>query len=622
MLTQQTLRRLAPTKVFDRGQELYAAGAVQKLTRPAPTRFSARVKGTYRYNVQLWLASGAAEFSCDCAYEWEGICKHSVALGLAVLAAYANSLGQLLPEAAGAITPAALTAATAPTAGLPAQVAQAWAARPEAERLRFLELALAKNDDLARQFLAFGAPAPTPKSKPADPTRHLAERLRETLGGLEFGDEFFESRPEYGYDEGDALCEGALEIVREELQPFVAELLALARGGQLKQALRYWATACGAIFQVEEPACDDYGAFGDYGQEALEQWLALLATEGWPLLLTTAVLPAREVKSALTWLTSHLADPPARWPDYDATWQTVLEALAADPGAAPHFPALLAAARLPPASLARLRLYLARAMADDAAWLTTAEPLLTTDSQVAQQLLSYYANQNDLPARRRTATAAFATWPERFADYVVSHFTPAQAPDLTRAARRYRALANHSLEDFEALRPLLTAEELAAFLHEAVTAAEARRGSVAFAAELLARTEDAAGLRTFVLGLEWLHVSPPYHAELALMRLAALDPLPLMLELETRLPAYLHGRAQAKRGTFLYERIGRWLVSVRGTAPRLTEPVLRLAQELRAQFPTLHGLREVLRREGLLVAPEQPEIAVNKPKSVRKPKQL
>ncbi|WP_204376084.1 hypothetical protein, partial [Hymenobacter coccineus] len=156
-------------------------------------------------------------------------------------------------------------------------------------------------------------------------------------------------------------------------------------------------------------------------------------------------------------------------------------------------------------------------------------------------------------------------------------------------------------------------------LQATVAAVQARRGSVAFAAELLAQAGDVAALRAFVLGLEWLAVSPPYHSEIALMALAAADPLPLMLELETRLPAYLHGRAGAKRGAFLYERIGRWLVSLRGTAPRLAEPILRLAQELREEFPTLHGLRDVLRREGFLVAPEP--VAEVKKKSGRKPKQ-
>ena len=97
-----------------------------------------------------------------------------------------------------------------------------------------------------------------------------------------------------------------------------------------------------------------------------------------------------------------------------------------------------------------------------------------------------------------------------------------------------------------------------------------------------------------------------------MLRLAETDPTSLMLELETRTRAYLYGRANAKRGAFLYDRIGRWLVSVRGAAPRLTEPMLRLALELRQEFPTLHGLRDMLRREGLLPT-EADGKAVGKP---------
>ena len=165
------------------------------------------------------------------------------------------------------------------------------------------------------------------------------------------------------------------------------------------------------------------------------------------------------------------------------------------------------------------------------------KPWWRRDAQVARQLLSYYASQGDLPARLRTATTAFATWPDQFADYVLTSLAVEQAPTLYPAALRHRTLANHSLDDFAALRPLLSEAETTALVREAV-AATARRGSVAFAAELLARTADVAGLRAFVLGLEWLHVSPPYHAEIALMRLAEVDPTPLMLELETCLPAY------------------------------------------------------------------------------------
>ncbi|GAB3636116.1 hypothetical protein GCM10027422_17060 [Hymenobacter arcticus] len=593
MLTRQTLRRLANANSFERSETLYDEGQVEKLRREGEA-FAATVRGSRPYRVGLRLAAAGPKFSCNCPYAFDGICKHKVALGLAVLETYDG--GQL--SSAPAQSPTAALAGNT----LAAAVKTAWGDRRKGDRLRFLKQALAKNEDLARQFLAFGQPAAPTEATPTRLLTGLPARLTDTLLTLEFDEDMWETSDSYyEEDEGDGLQEAADELLREALGPFAAELLGLARGGQLTLALRYWATACAAIYQVEEPASDDFGLFGDYGEDALHQWHGVLTTAGWPDALLTAVLPPTELPAGLAWLEQHLANPPARWPSFEASWQPLLLALAADATAAPQLAPLLAAPVLSPTAKTRLRLQAAQTLADDAAWAATAETLLPTDAAVAQQLLHYYTSQADLPAQLRTAATAFATWPDQFADYILRTFAAGQAPDLARAALRYRALANHSLPDFDALHPLLTAGAVTDFVHEAVAAAQARRGSVAFAADLLARTQDAAGLRAFVLGLEWLSVSPPYHVEIAMSRLAEADPTPLMRELETRLPAYLHGRAQAKRGAFLYERIGRWLVTMRSTAPRLAEPVLRLAQELRTEFPTLHGLRDVLHREGLLV---------------------
>ena len=588
MFTRQTLRRLANDGSYRRGVDYYDAGQVKNLRREGPG-FAATVRGSRPYRVALHGAPGGPEFSCNCPYAFDGICRHAVALGLAVLDAYDSELTN--PAAAPPLADRALAAA----------VKAAWADRRKGDKLRFLKQALAKNDDLARQFLGFGQPA----AAPADPLAGLPARLTDALGVLDFDEDFWEnSESFYEDDEGDGLQEAADELLRDTLAPFAAERLHLARSGQFAPALRYWATACGALSQLEEPASDDFGLFGDYGEDVLHQWHAGLAAAGWPGALLAAVLPPAALAAGLAWLGAHLADPPVRWPGFEASWQPLLLALAADAAAAPLLPPLLARAALAPAAAGPVRLRLAQTLADDAAWAATAETLLPTDAAVAQQLLNFYASQADRPALLRTAATAFATWPDQFGDYVLRTLTPATAPALYRDALRHRAQANHSLPDYALLRPLLGTAEAAAFVQAAVAAARARRGSVAFAAELLAQAGDVAALRNFVLGLEWLAVSPPHHLETALVHLAKADPMPLMLELETRLPAYLHGRAQAKRGALLYERIGRWLAIMSSAAPRLTEPVLRLAQELREEFPTLHGLRDVLRREGLLVAAE------------------
>ncbi|MEJ7666802.1 MAG: hypothetical protein WKG07_48520 [Hymenobacter sp.] len=331
----------------------------------------------------------------------------------------------------------------------------AWADRKKSERLHSLKQALAKSDDLARQFLAFGQPAPTPAAA-ADPLPDLPARLADTLETLDFGNDLWEeTEARYGYDdEGDGMLALANEQIADALDPFGRELLALARGGQLAQALRYWATACAAISQAQEPASDEYGLFGDYGQDVLAQWHALLAAEGWPQVLLAAVVPPAEVAAALAWLGPHLRQPETGWLGFDASWRPLLLALAADATLAPLLSPLLENTALTADTLTHLRLRLTQTLADDTAWAATAETLLATDPEVARQLLSFYNHQGNQAARLRVATAAFATWPDQFGGYALDAFTADKAPYLYRQALAYRAQANGSLTDYEALRPL------------------------------------------------------------------------------------------------------------------------------------------------------------------------
>uniref|UniRef100_UPI00286BB564 SWIM zinc finger family protein n=1 Tax=Hymenobacter sp. TaxID=1898978 RepID=UPI00286BB564 len=87
MFTRQTLRRLANANSFARGEDYYDEGNLSKLRREGDT-FLATVRGSRAYRVGLRLAGAGPEFTCNCPYDFDGICKHCVALGLAVLDGY------------------------------------------------------------------------------------------------------------------------------------------------------------------------------------------------------------------------------------------------------------------------------------------------------------------------------------------------------------------------------------------------------------------------------------------------------------------------------------------------------------------------------------------------------
>ena len=85
LFTKKQLKELATDSSFQQGQEYYEEGYVHKISRKG-SHFEGSVAGTYRYRVTLEVRDGDLLFTCSCPYDYEGICKHCVALGLAVLA--------------------------------------------------------------------------------------------------------------------------------------------------------------------------------------------------------------------------------------------------------------------------------------------------------------------------------------------------------------------------------------------------------------------------------------------------------------------------------------------------------------------------------------------------------
>ncbi|RZK45726.1 MAG: hypothetical protein EOO59_20540, partial [Hymenobacter sp.] len=142
MFTREYLQSLATATTFSRGQAYFRSGSVGKITREGD-RFSARVHGTHAYKTKLTLQASGAKLNCNCPYDFEGICKHAVALGLAVL----KEVGPSPTAGNAAIGPAALEAALRATSAT--------------VQLAFLAEALRQDNALGQRFLAHVGAAAT-----------------------------------------------------------------------------------------------------------------------------------------------------------------------------------------------------------------------------------------------------------------------------------------------------------------------------------------------------------------------------------------------------------------------------------------------------------------------------
>ena len=70
------------TKIVKRGHTYFKQNCVREIEQTSKGHYSAKVSGTYNYNVSVQLndALEIVESSCSCPYNWGYYCKHEVAV--------------------------------------------------------------------------------------------------------------------------------------------------------------------------------------------------------------------------------------------------------------------------------------------------------------------------------------------------------------------------------------------------------------------------------------------------------------------------------------------------------------------------------------------------------------
>ena len=84
-ITIDNFEHHVPFKIWQRGMDYYDEGGVVDLEEVTPGEWEATVEGSMDYQVELSLNGREVEsWSCDCPYDYGDICKHVVAVVLAV----------------------------------------------------------------------------------------------------------------------------------------------------------------------------------------------------------------------------------------------------------------------------------------------------------------------------------------------------------------------------------------------------------------------------------------------------------------------------------------------------------------------------------------------------------
>ncbi|WP_019947412.1 SWIM zinc finger family protein [Hymenobacter aerophilus] len=670
MLILAHIRAEANAASFSKGRAYFEEGAVHRLRyRPDDQEYTAIVSGSDEYDVQIGLdTDDGPSFWCNCPYNYEGICKHCVAVGLAVLERQeqqpANGQGPLSamagrkPEPALAAGEPTAPPETAPEPVSASELETALRDVPKPEQLKFLALQLRQNPALARAFLTQFVGPPLPSDcLAADATlpqlAELRDALRRPLNCLRFdhltlADE--QGRlPRIVFSFGPTgrflaeLADRIGQVLAPVLGPAAAALREALAAGRLAEGLRRWQGAWLAIIDLKKPAADTYNLFfgNYYARQVADTWLALLAETGTTALLETQPFDPAEVQRCLPVFVRAVLEPLAatpplvpaprsRRPDpYSAAPQStspplpdaelaLLLAVAANPAMAPVLRPVLQphTHRLP----LSLQAALAAGCHDWTAWEPLARRQLTQHytAPLLTRLLHFYHEQARTAELVELATQHFGPAESKalVAGFVLAYLSPAASRPLYLKALMHRLEQEHDFADYETLADIWTDTERAQFVKRALAPSSFRLMNnfpLQFRARLLAHEQRVAEVLPLLLQAVW-HTPKKRPAWGTPPPVFDLQALPELLALAARHQPEITLDA-------VMERVENYLdqTSLRSVelydhiaewlkalreVPVLEEQVALFAEGLFSKYSKLAFLRKALREAGLLPEPE------------------
>lgn len=470
LFTKNQLKELATPASFQRGKEYYEEGYVRKIS-PKGNIFEGTVEGSYRYRLKMEVQGGKLSFQCSCPYDYEGICKHCIAFGLAILAEEYTETTRYAQFAEDA----QIVPGNTPDISFEEQ----FNSIDNQIKLLFLQQVLNKDIHLRSQFLHFIQSQKTSDPAPSSPVSFsdmIRNHMRESLSSLEFDEQMYS---EYGdsyndyYGEGEELYDMTEEIIGEVLQPQINEAQVLLRQGKLLESSRIIFYVYEGIRQVEAPYVDEYSLFDgvdyqDFVLRVLDKLLKVYLAE-----IKKVVVPVGEVYQTFNLLID-------RYLYYETTYNKLsndlqvlyelkhfeqfLLMLSYSPETALFLQQLLEKHNLTDTDTAHIMLQIAEVTNNETLWLQTAEDFAPYASDITFQLLDKYRSKSERQHLIRVARAAYLHEPLLVDEYIITHITPEEDKELYLKAVEFYTRRKQSIAHYRILQKYFTAQQRTKFI--------------------------------------------------------------------------------------------------------------------------------------------------------------
>ncbi|MEM9830070.1 MAG: hypothetical protein AAF944_05510 [Bacteroidota bacterium] len=582
-ITYQSLESMASAESFARGEDYYYQDYVESIKFNGQ-QFTAKVLGTHPYRVEISGTPTDTYTHCSCPYDWGGICKHIVAVGLAILDGKFEDESDDYEDTVAEENAFSLK-----------NFSDVYKRTEDTSKLQFLQQLLSQNTPLQTQFVKYVA-AQQQRSVEAlldeniNQIEQVKEEVQVMLESLSFTEEeiFPPGYYENGgyYDEWEDAVRGAEKIIAEALSGYLKKARHYFQQGELVKGLSRVLGTYEAAFSVSYPAKDPLEIIDEYSenvQRVLKKQLTDLFQS-----MSGTVLAEIEVEAAIDLLFAryqHYENRPASSSPhseeiyYLKDFELFLKTILVDPSVARFVWQRLREEDLVDVDTAHVVLHIAERLSDDALWLRTAEEFLDFDDTLALPLLDKLHQLDGDNAFLDIAQRAFRNFPEKTARYLSEKLSPDD--DLTLYKAVYSHLVQHGNQTayYQTIRPHLTLNEKNRLIQSV------KPNDIKYV-QLLAVEERYEDILQHVRQ----RIDQDYHFEKLIEPILTVYPGKCFVILEQKC-----WRAMEQRGRAIYRMIARWLQLMQ-QIPSHRDEADALAWQLYHHKPNLPALRDEMRK--------------------------
>lgn len=454
-LSKDWLRKMADSAVFQRGEDIYRSQPI-KVNKDGDV-YIAKVWGTARYEVVVNLKDEEPECSCTCPYDYGNICKHIVAVGLAIIdnkVHTKNIIPDFIEEVEIIETPE------------PDFYRTVFLEAPISQQNAFLRQLFDKNAALREQFLHFIKS--DKKSLQKDDILKIRDIVHQKLNTLDVKYHY----DEYDY-EGNGMYDSGLAAIEEVVTPYFKNANAKLQQGNLTGSVAVLAGIYEACHNLEAPLLAseyEWDIFGDFESDVMAIFIGQL--EELSSHLPNIIIDSNNIKKAINIIFDRIyyytEDPASRSHPmvYDLKeWEPLLLQLLIDRQIAKDLYNMLQEEELIDDSTANIILKIAELTDDEALWLKTAEANAPHDPKIALQLLNKYYEGINMDAFYKIATAVYDTHQSVISSYLADIITPERDRPFYIKVMQHHTRRYQSIEHYKRLREVMNLAEKERFIH-------------------------------------------------------------------------------------------------------------------------------------------------------------